>query len=106
MLKIAICDDRADELQRLSALAHTYIEGKKIESEITEFQHPDELLSAIDKDNYHIYLLDMVMPMYNGIEVGMTVRRMDRHAQIIYATTEPQYALNSFSVNPLDYLIR
>ena len=46
------------------------------------------------------------MPLIDGIELGSRVRKQDREAQILYATTEPQYALKAYRANPLDYLVK
>lgn len=62
---------------------------------------PDELQSIA----IHIRL-DIVMPMVNGLELGKEIRGLDREAQIIYATTEPQYALQAYAASPINYLIK
>jgi CheY-like chemotaxis protein len=44
--------------------------------------------------------------MVNGLELGKEIRRLDREAQIIYATTEPQFALQAYAASPINYLIK
>ena len=44
--------------------------------------------------------------MVNGLELGREIRRLDREAQIIYATTEPQFALQAYAASPINYLIK
>ncbi len=44
--------------------------------------------------------------MVNGLELGREIRRIDGEAQIIYATTEPQFALQAYAANPINYLIK
>ncbi|MEA4823695.1 MAG: LytTR family transcriptional regulator DNA-binding domain-containing protein [Clostridiaceae bacterium] len=44
--------------------------------------------------------------MVNGLELGKEIRRFDREAQIIYATTEPQFALRAYVASPINYLIK
>jgi Response regulator of the LytR/AlgR family len=73
---------------------------------ISEFPHPDRLLDACEKEVFQVYILDIVMPLIDGIELGSRVRKQDREAQILYATTEPQYALKAYRANPLDYLVK
>ena len=46
------------------------------------------------------------MPMISGLEVGRSIRRISTDAQIIYITTEPGFALDAYSVNPLHYLLK
>lgn len=106
MLRIAICDDMLDQLALLTSFTQEYIEAHKLSAVIRQFSHPDALLTACETEMFHIYLLDMVMPMVSGLEVGQSIRLASRGAQIIYITTEPGYALDAYAVNPLHYLIK
>lgn len=106
MIRIAICDDMPDDLQGLAALINQYMSINNLEAEVTEFFHPDYLLASIETDSFHIYILDIVMPMVNGLELGKEIRRLDWEAQIIYATTEPQFALQAYAANPVSYLVK
>lgn len=106
MLQIAICDDQPQELEIIYAHLSAYLIAHTLEAETRKFTHPDELLSAIESENFHIYILDIVMPMVNGLELGCEIRRHDREAQIIYATTEPQFALQAYATSPINYLIK
>jgi DNA-binding LytR/AlgR family response regulator len=63
-------------------------------------------LTATEQESFHIYLLDIVMPMVDGLELGKEIRRFDHEAQIIFITTEPQFALQAYAVNPANYLIK
>ena len=106
MLRIAICDDQPRELEIINEYILEYLDTHTLEAEIKEFTHPDKLLTAIETESFHLYLLDIVMPMVSGIEIGKAIRRFDREAQIIYATTEPQFALQAYAASPINYLIK
>lgn len=106
MLRIALCDDMPDQLTVLATMTSEYVETHGLDAELQLFSHPDKLLAACETESFHLYLLDIVMPMVSGIELGKEIRRFDREAQIIYATTEPQFALQAYAVSPLNYLIK
>ena len=106
MLRIAICDDISAELRCIAALTNEYLTERNVSADIREFTHPDELLTACETETFHIFLLDMVMPMISGLELGRSIRRVSTDAQIIYITTEPGFALDAYSVNPLHYLLK
>ncbi len=106
MLKIAICDDVSAELQRIGALTNEYLIERNVSADIRKFSHPDALLTACEAETFHIFLLDIVMPMISGLELGRGIRRVSTDAQIIYITTEPGFALDAYSVNPLHYLLK
>ncbi len=106
MLKIAICDDMETELGRIAALVRQYLQERGMCADLREFSHPDALLNACETQTFHIFLLDMVMPMISGLELGRSIRRVSTDAQIIFITTEPGFALDAYSVNPLHYLLK
>lgn len=106
MLKIAICDDIDADLRRVCALTNEYLTERGVSADIREFYHPDELLTACETETFHLFLLDIVMPMLSGLDLGRSIRRISTDAQIIYITTEPGFALDAYSVNPLHYLLK
>lgn len=106
MLRIAICDDQPRELEVINEYITEYLDTHTLEAEIKEFSHPDKLMTTIEAENFHLYILDIVMPMVSGIELGKEIRRFDRETQIIYATTEPQFALQAYAASPINYLIK
>jgi DNA-binding LytR/AlgR family response regulator len=106
MLHIAICDDSDAELSGIVALTNEYLAERGLVADIRQFSHPDALLTACESETFHIFLLDMVMPMISGLELGRSIRKASTDAQIIYITTEPGFALDAYAVNPLHYLLK
>ncbi|MCD8554391.1 LytTR family DNA-binding domain-containing protein [Seleniivibrio sp.] len=106
MMRIAICDDMPDDLQYIVSRTNQYLSANGIDAEVASFSHPDALLTAIEQESFHLYILDIVMPMVSGLELGKEIRRLDREAQIIYTTTEPQFALQAYAASPINYLVK
>lgn len=106
MLQIAICDDEPIELDIIKEYITEYIVTYKLDAEMKQFSHPDKLLTAIETESFHLYIIDIVMPMVSGIELGKEIRSIDRESQIIYATTEPQFALQAYVASPINYLVK
>jgi len=106
MLDIAVCDDDPIQLALVAAYTSEFMQVHRHEATIRQFLHPDDLLNTGEKQRFHLYILDIVMPMINGIEVGKHIRTLDSEAQIIYATYEPSFALQSFATNPINYLLK
>lgn len=106
MLRIAVCDDIVAELRRITAFTNDYLTKRDRTAEVQAFSHPEALLTACETQTFHIFLLDIVMPMVSGLELGRSIRRASTDAQIIFITTEPSYALDAYAVNPLHYLIK
>lgn len=56
--------------------------------------------------SFDLYLLDIVMPEQNGIEVGLSIRKLDGLGLIVYLTTSPDYAVDSYLTNAFHYLLK
>lgn len=108
MLSIALCDDQPEELDALTLAVNTYLARRDLSADarVCAFSHPDDLLTATASSRFHLYLLDIVMPMVDGIQVGRTLRRLDREAAIIFITSEPGFALEAYAANPINYLLK
>lgn len=71
------------------------------------FQSGYELLDAVERSgSFDLYLLDIVMPEQNGIEVGLSIRKLDGLGLIVYLTTSPDYAVDSYLTNAFHYLLK
>lgn len=106
MIRIAICDDVAQQLNILLSVTEEYLKANNIFAEVLTFSHPDKLLNACSTQRFHLYILDIVMPMMSGIDIGIEIRRLDKETQIVFATSESSFALQSFAASPVNYLIK
>ena len=106
ILRIAICDDDKTDRERVDVLVQEYLKEKNIRAEVKCFDHPDTLIEECEKFRPHIYILDIVMPMVTGIQAARELRWNQPDAQIIFATSESSYALESFDVNPINYILK
>ncbi len=106
MLEVAICDDDQAQLALVSAYVAECFQDNAVPVTIHRFTHPDTLLEQCERRRFHLYILDIVMPMIDGVEVGRIIRGQDRQAVILYTTYEPSFALQSFETGPVDYLLK
>lgn len=105
MMKLALCDDRRRDLDEIQALLEAYRQSRR-ELELTVFPYSgaSALLDAgIDFD---LYLLDILMPGLNGIELGRELRRAHPMAPILYLTTSRDFALESYRTEAMGYLLK
>jgi len=107
MLQIAICDDHIDELANMVQLINLYRIAKNFNCECAVFHNGFELVSALEKGKrFDIYYLDIIMPAFTGIEVAQEIRGFDKTAPIIFFTSSREFALESYSVKAINYLLK
>lgn len=105
MLRIAICDDESTCLSQI----HTIVSRWRHHTSqpiIETFDNGDSLLKVHSESPYDIILLDVVMPIFNGIEVAREIREYDTTVKIVFLTTSPEYAVDSYTVKANNYLLK
>lgn len=107
MIHIAICDDSKQERQILAALFKRYQELHATPLQIHIFQNGFSLLDAIDQGKrFDIMILDILMPGENGIEIARNIRASGTDTEIIFLTSSPEYAVDSYEVKAQNYLLK
>lgn len=107
MLKIAFCDDDLEILKELGILLDKYKKERDEDLTYTVFQSPLELLAAIEKGfSFDILFLDILMPGENGIETAKEIRQYDNNMKIIFLTSSPEFAVQSYTVGAYFYQLK
>lgn len=102
MLKIAICDDDKNDLERINSFIKQYKEDNNIEIRTFAFEDGNELLLSGQK--YDIIFLDIEMEHTNGIAVAQKIRQSDMNVPIVYVT---EYSINwkkAYKVHAFDFI--
>lgn len=107
MIKIALCDDVASDLNDLCAHLDNYRQQSNREIEYVTFDSPFNLLFEIEKGaRYDIIFLDIIMPKENGIDVAAEIRKYDKGVKIIFVTTSSEFAVESYAVGAYFYQLK
>lgn len=64
---------------------------------------PEEVLELVERNGVELLFLDVQMPGMSGIEV---VRMLEGRCEVILTTAFPQYALDGFELEVVDYLLK
>ena len=107
-MRISLVDDNQTDLAHLKKQIDKYaglFPSQNIE--ISTFSNPDDFLRYFSMNPiFDLIFLDMVMPFFNGIEVGREIRKTDSLVKIIYTTISPEYAMEAYEVKAYHYLMK
>lgn len=107
MIKIAFCDDDMEVLHQMNELLDLYRVERNEDITYAAFQSPFELLTEIEKGiRPDILFLDVVMPGQNGMDVAKEIRQYDTNMKIIFLTSSPEFAVESYSVGAYFYQLK
>lgn len=65
-----------------------------------------QLLDAARAERFTLYLLDVLMPGMTGMDAAREIRSFDAAADIIFLTTSPGFAYESYGVRAAEYLLK
>ena len=104
-MRTAIIEDITENTKTLLNHLQQYEKETGISIHTTSFQNGMDFIS-----DYHpvwdLILLDIEMPLMNGIETARKIRRLDPDVLIIFVTCMAQYAIEGYSVRALDYILK
>lgn len=107
-IQVALCDDETachDTIKKL--LAEYAQKSSSISYTLSCFSSGRKLLNYINANEpFDIYLLDIIMPDINGIQLGVTLREQNDDGLIIYLTSSPDFAVESYKTDALHYLLK
>ena len=108
MFSVAVCDNDQAELDLARELACRWLAAQgEARSGAVGFLNPEDLARRLRAgERYSVYLLDIIMPGLDGIELGRLVRRFDARAPIIYMTTSAEFTFAAFENHAFQYLLK
>jgi len=103
---IAVCDDRLEELERVEGLLRAWSAMRDPSLRWRFFRSAGELLEAAEKESFTLYLLDVMMPGTSGLDAARELRAANDSSDIVFLTSSPGFAYESYAVHALDYLLK
>ncbi|MCM3112942.1 response regulator [Lederbergia lenta] len=101
-MRVILIDDEQLALEVLE------IQLKKINGiEIVgKYTNPQKAFEELERFDIDIVFLDMEMGSIHGLEFAERLMTNFNNLQIIFVTAHPQFALEAFEVNAIDYLLK
>ena len=101
-MKILIVDDEMLARERLVSL----VSELNADFSISEAENGVAALKIINKESPELILLDIRMPIMDGLEVARHLAGLEAPPAIIFTTAYQDYALDAFDAHAVDYLMK
>lgn len=103
-MKFLLADDELFALQSLKKIVIDVVPN----AEISGFTNSVEALDYIKSNRFDIdiAMLDINMPVINGLQLASAIRSRNPRANIIFCTGYSEYAIDAFGLNASGYLIK
>lgn len=108
MLRVALCDDNPNAVERYAQLLTHIAQKHGIEMALSCFYSGEELLFHCTDapDQMDIIYLDILMGKADGMETARTLRDYRCTAQIVFLTSCEDYVYEAFDVDAVQYLLK
>lgn len=103
-MNVAICDDEKLWHQKLIMLLKEYQFERHIDIFIKDFLSGESLISS--EMEYDITFMDYQMDRLDGIETARKIREINTNCIIIFISSYPQVALDTFEVDTFRFLTK
>ena len=105
-MKLAICDDEVLQQDILTTALRAYRTpaGDLIQYDI--YHNGLDLLDSLHTQQYDAIFLDILMPGFTGMETAKEIRTFDQNVAIVFLTSSPEFAVESYRIHALDYLLK
>lgn len=106
MLKIGLLEDEQDQAERLILFLTQYQQSHpQFAYTLQRYSRALELLDHYERD-FDLLFLDIRLPDMTGMEAAHRIRESDRNVMIIFVTSLTQYAVEGYSVQAFDYIVK
>ena len=106
MLKIIACDDDAAFLDSLNTMIARWSSDSGVLCDVTLTTRGEDMLARHAASRADVIILDMIMPLVDGMDAARELRRTDSAVRIVFLTSSPEFALESYEVKAYDYLLK
>ncbi len=105
MIRTIIAEDDLQCCAKLEQFLRDYGQETGRTFQITRYDNGEDLIEHY-KPEYDLLLLDVDMPFVDGMTAAAHIRKSDPAVVIIFVTNLAQYAIQGYSVNALDYILK
>jgi DNA-binding LytR/AlgR family response regulator len=105
-MRIAVCDDDPQILLEVLSRLASYQVQRQTELFCQSFGNAIDLLMSMDRENFDLLFLDVLMPSLSGIQAAREIRQKNENIKIVFLTSSPEYAVESYSVQATNYLLK
>lgn len=105
MIRILITEDDPQCFQQMEQFIRDYSGETGRAFRITHYDNGEDLVERY-RPEFDLLLLDVDMPFVDGMTAAGHIRKMDPEVVVVFVTNLAQYAIQGYSVNALDYILK
>lgn len=105
MIQVAIVEDDKNYAASLKKYILRYEEEQNTKFSVEWFEDGEDIAEEY-KGHFDIILMDIEMQFMDGMSAAKKIREVDEEVIIMFITNSPQYAMQGYAVDALDYVLK
>lgn len=105
-MHLAIVDDLEPDLNSLKKMLVLYLDKHHIDYKISLFPSGELFFSAFVPGQFDAVFLDHQLNGLSGMDIARRLRSYDHDIPIIFITIDESYALEGYTVQAMDYILK
>jgi len=106
LINIAIVEDERADIEKIEDFLHHFSRENNVKFNIIVFNDGSNFIKEFTIDKFHLVLMDIEMPLLDGISASKKLREIDKDVVLIFITNLAQYAIKGYEVDALDFAIK
>lgn len=104
-MKIGILEDERQVSEKIKKYIQRFFDERGENVQIFAYSDAYSLIESYHSD-MDVLFMDIQMNLMNGMEAATHIRQNDPHVLIIFVTNLAQYAVEGYSVNAFDFILK
>ena len=105
MIRIAVVEDDPKDREVLTGFLKRFAEQYTTELKVNVYKDGIEFVERYQAV-WDIVFMDIEMPLVDGMEAAQRIRKTDDAVVIVFVTNMAQYALQGYTVDAMDFLLK
>lgn len=105
---VAICDDERKDREKIGGILGEKMRKREEPLQITYFEKGEDLIEQYENrfPGYDLIFMDIYLKRINGMETIRKLRGYDRNVTVIFISSSPDHAIESYDVGAGGYLLK
>lgn len=105
IVKVGILEDEKEVSEKIQSFVQKFFDKRGENVNISAYSDAFTLMESYQAD-FDVLFMDIQMNLMNGMEAAARIRQLDQHVIIVFVTNLAQYAVEGYSVNAFDFILK